>query len=99
MSSRNSICPHCNRPRQRCQCKEAQAGRRFASTRQWQRLSKLHLAEFPLCALCQAEGRITLASITDHYQPHKGNPAVQWDWDNLVSLCIHHHNTKSAREK
>ena len=64
----------------------------------WQRMRGRFLAENPLCTECQREGRTTAATTVDHVKPHKGNPDLFWNKDNLQSSCTHHHNRKTAKE-
>lgn len=61
----------------------------------WQRTSKRRLAEYPLCATCETEGRTTAATITDHIVPHRGDERLFWDPDNWQSLCKPCHDAKT----
>jgi 5-methylcytosine-specific restriction endonuclease McrA len=63
----------------------------FYDTGFWQRRRKLQLLHEPLCKLCQEHGIVTLATVADHIEPHKG------DWNKfalgeLQSLCAQCHN-------
>lgn len=50
--------------------------------------------------MCQAQGKLTPATVVDHIKPHKGDSALFWDTGNWQGLCTHHHNsTKQAIEK
>lgn len=49
--------------------------------------------------MCGDEGQITAATVVDHIQPHKGDQALMWDWNNLQALCFHHHNSHKQREE
>lgn len=40
----------------------------------------------PLCRMCQAAGRITVATVADHVIPHKGDEHLFWHGE-LQSLC------------
>jgi 5-methylcytosine-specific restriction endonuclease McrA len=65
---------------------------RFYGTAFWQRRRKLQLLEHPLCKLCLARGVVTIATVADHVEPHKG------DWNlfclgELQSLCGSCHNS------
>lgn len=42
----------------------------------------------PACVMCGAP-----AEHVDHITPHKGNPALFWNWNNLQALCAHCHNS------
>jgi 5-methylcytosine-specific restriction endonuclease McrA len=65
----------------------------------WQRAREQHLAQHPLCVMCQAEGRVTAATVVDHITPHRGNEALFWDRSNWQSLCASHHSGEKQREE
>jgi 5-methylcytosine-specific restriction enzyme A len=73
-----------------------------ASTRgygaRWRRARLAFLARHPLCASCQAEGRVVHASVVDHVVPHRGNHDLFWDQRNWAPACKHCHDRKTARE-
>jgi 5-methylcytosine-specific restriction endonuclease McrA len=49
-----------------------------------------------LCIECYKEGTIKEANVVDHILQRKHGGTD--DYDNLQSLCDHHHNIKSANE-
>ena len=53
----------------------------------WQRLSKAYLRKHPMCVRCMQQGRYVPATVVDHIQPHRGNPALMWDEFNWQALC------------
>lgn len=54
------------------------------------------LQAHPLCCMCEAEGRVTAATVPDHRIPlWKGGAD---DETNLQSLCAEHHDAKTAAE-
>ena len=59
----------------------------------WQRLRLQFLRSHPLCAMCQAEGRTTAATVVDHIRPHRGDPVLMWDTANWQPLCKQHHDS------
>ena len=74
------------------------------SKQQWRNLRKAQLMKQPLCELCLARGKTTLAIDVHHkdsYLNYNGQKryAVAYDPDNLVSLCkqchqfLHRHGT------
>jgi 5-methylcytosine-specific restriction endonuclease McrA len=66
----------------------------------WRRLRAVHLAEHPLCVMCQREGRTTPATVVDHIVPHRGDHALLMAAANLQSLCApHHDSTKQSEER
>lgn len=72
--------------------RQADPGRRMATSRMWQRTSKAFLAAHPFCA-CGAP-----SEVTDHIVPHKGDPGRFWDQSNWQALCKRCHDAKTAVE-
>lgn len=52
----------------------------------WGKASKAYRAKHPLCVLCWAKGKTTLAKVVDHVVPHRGDIVAFWDVDNWQSL-------------
>lgn len=75
------------------------SARQRGYTSRWERYRLSFLDAHPLCAMCQAEGRITPATVVDHRRPHKGDPALFWDPDNHQPLCKPHHDGAKQREE
>ena len=74
--------------------------RAWYSTARWREMRKRLLQRKPYCLYCKKrEGRIVKATVADHIIPHKGNPALFWDEDNLQSLCKRCHDSDKAREE
>lgn len=69
--------------------------------RRWAKLRANYLAENPYCVYCEQEGRGYLfGSVVDHIEPHRGDPLLFWDENNLQTLCKQHHDAaKQAEEK
>ena len=66
--------------------------------RQWQALRNRFIAQHPYCVECMKQGRLTFAQEVDHITPHRGDPRLLYDEDNLQSLCKVCHSRKTARE-
>lgn len=64
----------------------------------WQQTRVRFLALYPLCAHCQAKNIVTVATVVDHIEPHRGNMALFWDESNFQPLCETCHNRKTATE-
>lgn len=64
----------------------------------WRRARDRFLQAHPLCCYCQAEGRITAATVVDHIEPHRGDMAKFWDETNWQPLCVPHHSSTKQRE-
>lgn len=47
--------------------------------------------------MCQAQGLLVLATVTDHIIAHRGNPILFWDRSNWQSLCDNHHSQHKQR--
>jgi 5-methylcytosine-specific restriction protein A len=66
---------------------EAAAYRKLYNTAQWRALRKRQLQDQPLCERCRAKGFLVAATVVNHRKPHKGDPALFSDPDNLQSAC------------
>ena len=66
---------------------------------EWQRESKAYLEEHPLCVMCEAQGRLRMATLVDHKIPHRGNMKLFWDKTNWQGLCTTHHNREKQRQE
>lgn len=60
----------------------------------WTKLRNAHKAEHPNC---QYPGCSNRMDEVDHIVPVRVDPSRRLDRTNLVSLCLHHHRSKSAR--
>lgn len=65
---------------------------RMYDTPRWRKLRDLVLLQEPLCRMCSAMGRVTMATVVDHITPHKGNQKLMWDRANLQALCASCHS-------
>lgn len=75
-------------------------------TRRWKRLrlSVLDAArwrcQWPGCHRPLRSGRSgKCAGVVDHKVPHKGDPSLFWDRDNLWALCKEHHDSAKQSEE
>lgn len=77
------------------------------STRHWKdwysmprwRTIRLHwLNANPLCVMCLADNKVVAATVVDHIQDHKGDKSLFLDVNNLQSLCVRCHNSKTAKD-
>lgn len=67
----------------------------------WQqaRAAFLSRPESVLCRMCEAQGRVTEATVVDHIVPHKGDSKLFWDRSNWQPLCKPcHDSAKKAME-
>ena len=67
-------------------------------TERWKRASRVFRCEHPLCAMCEKEGVIYPAEVTDHIIPF---PVCKdfFDRSNWQSLCKRHNAIKGNRDK
>lgn len=72
--------------------------RDWYSLQSWRRRAKHQLTIEPLCALCEARGILSSASIADHNPPHKGDYNA-FVLGPLQSLCAECHNKKWADDR
>ncbi|BBO85906.1 hypothetical protein DSCO28_64720 [Desulfosarcina ovata subsp. sediminis] len=56
----------------------------------------MYLRDHPLCEMCQANGRATVATLVDHIVEIEDGGA-ELDMDNLMSLCTRCHASKTKR--
>jgi 5-methylcytosine-specific restriction protein A len=69
------------------------------SKQRWLTLRSRQLWDEPLCQMCQEAGRIVAATVVDHIKPHKGDPELFWNRQNLQSLCKAHHDVSKQRDE
>jgi 5-methylcytosine-specific restriction protein A len=66
----------------------------------WQKARATYLRSHPLCVMCQAQGRLTPATVVDHIIPHRGDQTLFWatdtNWQSLCATC--HSKHKQAIE-
>ena len=58
-----------------------------------------YLSQHPLCVLCEADGRVTAATVVDHVEPVALRPDLRLAWENLRALCAPCHNAHTARTR
>lgn len=79
------------KPRHACIPQARSTAQKLYGTR-WTKLSVHFKQNNPLCLGCQAVGRISQTSVTDHVIPHEGNEQLFWDEANWQPACTSHHN-------
>ena len=75
----------------------ARRNQSFYESMVWRRTSRLHKRLNPLCIRCKDKGIAKPVQITDHITPIEQGGS-QLSMDNLQSLCIACHNTKTAED-
>jgi hypothetical protein len=67
------------------------------STAAWRKL-RAQLSVEPLSRMCQAEGRVTSATVADHVVAHRGDPDLFWSgpFQSLCATC--HSRFKQSQE-
>lgn len=65
----------------------------------WFTLRRIILTRNPLCVMCRAAGRVVVASVVDHIEPHKGAMTLFWSLENLQGLCASCHSGPKRREE
>ena len=73
-------------------------GRRLYDSRRWRTVSQGFLHHHPLCASCEAQGKVEPATCVDHIRPHRGDQAMFWDSANWQPLCHTCHGLKTSME-
>lgn len=70
------------------------------NTPRWRKMRASHLHLHPCCEMCLSQGFDVRGTIVDHIRPHRGDPRLFFNPDNLQSLCKpHHDSTKQRTEK
>lgn len=62
----------------------------------WMKIRAKWLRQHPLCCMCEAEGRVSVADEVDHITPLWAGGSD--DESNFQSLCKPHHAAKTADE-
>jgi 5-methylcytosine-specific restriction enzyme A len=73
--------------------------RTWYGLRRWRRRAALQLRMYPLCCMCEAQGKVVPATVADHIHPHRGDERAFW-CAPLQSLCKRCHDScKQSIEK
>lgn len=67
--------------------------------RDWQRVRAEHLKMEPVCRFCRERGDVVAAEVVDHIKTIEERPDLRLVHDNLRSLCLTCHNTRTAIER
>ena len=73
-------------------------GEKFYKTRAWRQFRAWYIKCNPVCVMCKAAGRVTVANVVDHIIPVKNGGALLSE-DNVQSLCAACHNRKGAQDR
>jgi 5-methylcytosine-specific restriction protein A len=65
----------------------------------WRKFRASHLQANPFCAACRRQGRVKVARIVDHVEPHRGDPIKFWagPFQSLCKPC--HDGAKQSEEQ
>jgi 5-methylcytosine-specific restriction enzyme A len=66
---------------------EAQAWRQLYRTTAWRKGRVIFLRQHPLCERCEAQGRVTAATVVNHRTPHKGDLVLFHSVQNWEACC------------
>lgn len=97
--TRNQYCPQHIPPRVWDRSEDSQRWHRLYDTNEWKQLRAEQLAREPWCTECEKRGRMRVrARAVDHIVPHRGDPELFFDKNNLQSLCDSCHSAKTLQE-
>jgi 5-methylcytosine-specific restriction protein A len=65
----------------------------------WQKARARYLQEHPLCVMCETDGRVELATVVDHIEPHQGDQTKFWNPKNWQGLCKRCHDSRKAKQE
>lgn len=84
--------PHEEKVSSQKYAEDREKGIKRSYTTRERKASKMHLREYPLCDICQQDGRTVAAEIVHHRDLDHSN----YDEENLQSLCKHCHEALHA---
>lgn len=62
----------------------------------WRKMRKAFIDTHPLCVNFDQCHNVSV--ICDHIQPHRGDDALMWCWDNLQAMCKPCHDRKTMTD-
>jgi 5-methylcytosine-specific restriction protein A len=65
-------------------------------TQRWRKRSLAHRRAHPFCVMCEAEGKVSLATQVHHVVEHHGDE-VAFFLGEVIGLCLDHHNLEHKR--
>ena len=71
----------------------------FYGGKRWRSLRADHLASFPLCVSCLAQGIVTAATIVHHVLERLAAPELAYEPCNLESACDACHTAEHERRR
>ena len=77
---------------------QAESWQHLYSSARWRRLRAAQLAAEPICRMCDERGAVTVATVCDHIEPHRGDLDKFWSGP-FQSLCKPHHDSLKQREE
>jgi len=66
------------------------------TTTRWRKLRCEQLKKEPLCEMCKSHGKVIVATVVDHEEPHRGDIRKFWKGP-FSSLCKHCHDSHKKR--
>lgn len=73
--------------------------KKWYKSKRWQKLRKEHLAKEPYCVCPQHKGKMVEGNTVDHIVPHRGDPRLFWDKNNLQTLTASCHSSGKQSEE
>ena len=67
-------------------------------TARWRKIRDHQLRQYPLCEMCEKQGRATMATVADHVEPHRGDDEIFW-YGELQSLCASCHSARKQMQE
>ncbi len=68
------------------------------NSKRWKQKRAELLITNPLCVMCNAQGKVTPATVADHIVPHRFDRHMFWQGE-LQALCHEHHASSKQREE
>ena len=89
-------CPACAREYQAQDRERRGSARERGYTSRWDRYALALRGTRPICAECEARGRVRPTQVIDHVIPHRGDQELFWATWNHDPLCKRCHDHKTA---
>lgn len=70
----------------------------FYNGKLWRKLRNTFIKQNPWCAICDKNGKVTLATVVDHIKPRVYFPELSYIKSNMQSLCAECHGRKTVEE-
>src|SRR5262249_28716701 len=90
---------HCTKHTKQAARSKNRPGDPFYSSAAWKAVRDARRLMNPLCEMCEAQGIVKAMWAVDHILPRSTHAHLELAIENTRSLCEHHHNQRTARDR